>query len=144
MYLRATSTRAFHSFMNSPARSVTQKMKESNKVHRILLTGGPCAGKTTILAKLQSHLESNGFRVFCVPEAATLIRTGGGILDTSKLSWDFQVQMQTTLLKTQLGLEDTFGEIAVNESRELSTPAVVLCDRGVLDGSAYCSEELWS
>jgi hypothetical protein len=42
-----------------------------------------------MLAKLQSVLENKDFRVFCVPEAATLMKTGGAILDTSKLSWDF-------------------------------------------------------
>jgi len=69
-------------------------------VFRILLTGGPCAGKTTSLAKLQSALDNKGYRVYCVPEAATLMMKGGAILDTSKLSWDFKVQMQTSLLKT--------------------------------------------
>jgi hypothetical protein len=43
---------------------------------------------------------------------------GGAILDTSKNSWDFKVQMQTSLLKTQTALEDIFNEIAFNESRE--------------------------
>jgi hypothetical protein len=42
-----------------------------------------------MLAKLQSVLENKDFRVLCVPEAATLMKTGGAILDTSKLSWDF-------------------------------------------------------
>jgi signal recognition particle GTPase len=71
-----------------------------SKVYRILLTGGPCAGKTTSLAKLQAELDGKGFRVYCVPEAATLMMKGGAILDTSKNSWDFKVQMQTSLLKT--------------------------------------------
>ena len=121
-----------------------QQRNGYQKVHKILLTGGPCAGKTTMLAKLQSVLENKDFRVFCVPEAATLIKTGGAILDTSKMSWDFQVQMQTSLLKTQLSLEDIFYNIALSESVELNKPAVVLCDRGIFDGSAYVSSELWT
>ena len=66
------------------------------------------------------------------------------MLDTSAKSWDFQVQMQTTLLKAQIALENTFTEIAFNESAELNRPAVVLCDRGILDGSAYVSDDLWA
>ncbi len=97
-----------------------------------------------MLAKLQSVLENKDFRVFCVPEAATLMKTGGAILDTSKMSWDFQVQMQTSLLKTQISLEDIFYNIAQSESAELNKPAVVLCDRGIFDGSAYVSSELWT
>ena len=33
---------------------------------------------------------------------------------------------------------------ALHQSRETGQPAVVLYDRGVLDGSAYVSSELWS
>ena len=72
---------------------MTRNNTKSNKDHKILLTGGPCAGKTTSLAKLQSTLDNKGFRVFCVPEAATLMMKGGAILDTSNLSWEFKVQM---------------------------------------------------
>jgi predicted ATPase len=125
-------------------RGISSKVNgQTSNVHRILLTGGPCAGKTTSLAKLQTVLGDRGFSVYCVPEAATLMMKGGAVLDTSKRSWDFQVQMQTSLLKTQIHLEDIFTEIANNESKELGKPAVVLCDRGVLDGSAYVSEEVW-
>ncbi len=73
--------------------------KKNSKITKILLTGGPCAGKTTSLAKMQNALDGKGFRVYCVPEAATLMMKGGAILDTSQKSWDFQVQMQTSLLK---------------------------------------------
>lgn len=93
---------------------------------------------------MQTALDSRGFRVFCVPEAATLMMKGGATLDIAKLSWDFQVQMQTSLFKTQTALEDIFINIATNESQETGRPAVVFCDRGVLDGSAYVSEELWA
>jgi len=52
--------------------------------------------------------------------------------------------MQTSLLRTQMALEDIFTEVAVNETLETNKPAVVLCDRGLFDGSAYVSPELWS
>ena len=113
-------------------------------MHKILLTGGPCAGKTTLLAKLQSILDNKGHRVFCVPEAATLMMTGGAQLDNEKTSWDYQVAVQTSLLHMQMNLENVFFEMAQNESYEKQKPAVVLCDRGLFDGSAYVSPELWS
>lgn len=43
-------------------------------------------------------------------------------------------------MKTQMALEDTFSELARNEN----LPSVILCDRGLMDGQAYVSEELWS
>lgn len=69
---------------------------------------------------------------------------GGAILALDNHSWDFKVQMQTSLFKAQKALEDIFTEVANNESKETGKPAVIFCDRGVLDGSAYVSEELWS
>jgi adenylylsulfate kinase-like enzyme len=65
------------------------KNSKNKNITRILLTGGPCAGKTTSLAKMQNTLDGKGFRVYCVPEAATLMMKGGAILDTSQKSWDF-------------------------------------------------------
>ena len=38
-----------------------------------------------------------------------------------------------------MNLEDNFAELAKNEN----IPSVILCDRGLMDGSAYVSEELW-
>lgn len=38
---------------------------------KIVLTGGPCAGKTTALSKLEQHLLELGYFVFIVPETAT-------------------------------------------------------------------------
>ncbi len=43
-------------------------------------------------------------------------------------------------MRTQMALEDLFSEMARNEAK----PTVILCDRGLMDGSAYVTEELWS
>lgn len=120
-----------------------QETKVQPSVKRILFTGGPCAGKTTVQTKLTQSLTEQGFRVFCVPEAATLLAKGGAQLNTSQKGWDFQAQMQLSLCKAQMHLEDIFTEIAVNEFYESLKPSVVLCDRGLFDGSAYVKSEMW-
>jgi hypothetical protein len=38
-----------------------------------------------------------------------------------------------------MSLEDNFSELARNEG----LPSVILCDRGLMDGSAYVPEEMW-
>ena len=38
-----------------------------------------------------------------------------------------------------MNLEDNFTNLAKNENK----PSVILCDRGLMDGSAYVSDELW-
>lgn len=42
-------------------------------------------------------------------------------------------------MKTQIALEDVFTEFAKNEN----VPAAILCDRGLMDGSAYVTKEVW-
>jgi len=46
-------------------------------VKKIVLTGGPCAGKTTALARIEEDLTEKGYKVFVVGESATeLIKSG--------------------------------------------------------------------
>jgi predicted ATPase len=49
-------------------------------IYRICLTGGPCAGKTTALTTLNQVLAQRGFRVYMVPEAATMLMKGGAFI----------------------------------------------------------------
>ena len=48
-----------------------------HSIYRVCLTGGPCAGKTTAMATLTLQLTTKGFKVYVVPEAATLMMKGG-------------------------------------------------------------------
>eukprot|EP01062_Namystynia_karyoxenos_P055373 TRINITY_DN4617_c0_g1_i2.p1 TRINITY_DN4617_c0_g1~~TRINITY_DN4617_c0_g1_i2.p1 ORF type:complete len:659 (+),score=219.08 TRINITY_DN4617_c0_g1_i2:148-2124(+) len=113
---------------------------DGEPVYRVVLTGGPCAGKSTGTAMLRQALERNGINVFCVPEAATLLIGGGcGVIfkdcDDEKL-----FRFQLALLETQLALEDAFFAIA----KATRQKGVLLCDRGAMDGRAFCSESVWA
>ncbi|MCR4816974.1 MAG: ATP-binding protein, partial [Bacteroidales bacterium] len=46
-------------------------------ITKIVLTGGPCAGKTTALARIVEHFSGMGYQVYTVPEAATLFSQSG-------------------------------------------------------------------
>ncbi len=64
----------------------------------VLVSGGPCGGKTTICRDLVPFLEEDGFRVFIVPEAATIIfRSGWRIEDQADLEGSFA--LHKTLLR---------------------------------------------
>lgn len=108
-------------------------------ITRICLTGGPCAGKTTALATLSNVLRQLGFRVLQVPEAATLLMKGGAMIETRKLTFADAVRFQINVMKMQMSLEDIFIEIALN----MDAPTIIICDRGIMDGSAYTSENIW-
>jgi nucleoside-triphosphatase THEP1 len=36
-------------------------------IYKVAITGGPCGGKSTSLARIREDLISRGFRVFSVP-----------------------------------------------------------------------------
>lgn len=38
-----------------------------NPIYKIVITGGPCGGKSTSLDRIQKDLTEKGFRVFSVP-----------------------------------------------------------------------------
>ena len=104
-------------------------------IYRICLTGGPCAGKSTLLSALQqSATARSGMNLFCVPEAATLL-VGGG-LQWKDMTEEKTIEFQLALLTVQLALEDQFYRIA----KATGQPSLILSDRGTMDGRAYCSE----
>ena len=113
--------------------------KSEHPIIRICLTGGPCAGKTTALVTLNKVMTQMGFKVLQVPEAATMLMKGGAMIQTHKLGFSDAVRFQINVMRTQMVLEDIFIDIALNS--EVKT--VIICDRGVMDGSAYTDENIW-
>jgi DNA replication protein DnaC len=61
-------------------------MDNTVNVTRICLTGGPCAGKTTIMASISQDLSQLGYRVLIVPEAATILMKGGAMIVSSSFT----------------------------------------------------------
>ena len=55
-------------------------------IYRFCLTGGPCSGKTTAITKIQNIVRQKGYRVFSVPEAATMLMQSGAMIENNKLS----------------------------------------------------------
>jgi CYTH domain-containing protein len=107
-------------------------------VFRIVLTGGPCAGKSTALAHITERLRSFGYLVFCSPEASTLLLGGGIVVAGAPLA---QTKVfQRGILRVSLALEDSLLAFA----RATGRPAVLICDRGVMDGAAYIPPDAWA
>jgi len=50
------------------------------------------------------------------------------------------IVVQDTVMDMQIGMEDAFERVL----RARGKPAVLLCDRGLMDGSAYMKEEDWN
>lgn len=107
---------------------------------KIVLTGGPCAGKTTAKSYLQEKLSDYGVSVTFVPEVASML-IGSGI-DPRNLGKEDYVDFQELLLRTQLHLEDeVFWEAAMIKGGKKQ---VMICDRGCMDNLAYMDNESFS
>lgn len=96
--------------------------RERHVRRRIVLTGGPGAGKTAVLELLRHSLCEH---VAVLPEAAGIV-FGGGFPRSAVPA--VRRAAQQAIYHVQLGLETDA------ESRSMG---IVLCDRGVVDGSAY-------
>lgn len=104
---------------------------------RIVLTGGPCAGKTTALVKIIEHFSSLGYKVFIIPEVPTLFSQAG--MDYLTDNKDFFYEGEKATLEMQLALEEKFMRMA----ETLNVPTIIVCDRGTMDISAYMKPEMW-
>ena len=107
------------------------------EIKKIVLTGGPCAGKTTALVKIVEYFSGMGYKVFTILEVPTLFSIGGWNYLTPNRQLYYQGER--AILETQLALEDQFMALA-----EVCTkPVLIVCDRGALDISAYIKPEEW-
>lgn len=108
-----------------------------NQVYKLVLTGGPCGGKTTCQARISSFFENIGWKVYRVPETATVLMSGG--VKWSELSDEDAFSFQCNLIKTMMTIENTYFELAKKSTKN----CLMVCDRGTMDASAYMSSELW-
>mgnify|MGYP003292705789 CR=1 FL=1 len=102
---------------------------------RIVLTGGPCAGKSTILKRIVEKYSQLGYAVYSLPESATLFIQAGVDFLTRDPYLSFVTE--TSKLQYQIQMEDSMAQIAA----ACGKPAIIVCDRGTMDTFAYISEE---
>lgn len=108
-----------------------------SNIKKIVLTGGPCAGKTTALVRINEHFSNLGFKVFTVPEVPTMVTASGWNYMTN--NHDFYYEGEKVILELQLAIEDKVERMA----QTLDEPCIIVCDRGAMDISAYISPEMW-
>ncbi|GIY25938.1 TRPL translocation defect protein 14 [Caerostris extrusa] len=111
--------------------------KKDNTVYRLVLTGGPCSGKTTGQARLCTFFENLGWKVYRVPEAATVLLNGG--VRFPDLTPNEAEKFQENLLKTMMAMEETYFSLASTCNRN----CLVICDRGTMDAAAFIPKEVW-
>ena len=115
-------------------------LKDSIDLLEIVITGGPCAGKTESLKALKEVLEDEGYKVltceemasFLIRQNAVPIANGKGNIKIENFQWE--------IYKGQKTHEEMMRDIA--ELLETDRVAI-LYDRGILDNRAYISHAIF-
>ena len=84
----ATNMKLFKDFED-----IMAEEQRKRKIWKVVLTGGPCGGKTTGQTRLATFFENLGWKVYRVPETANILLSGGvnfGELD-ERAQEEFQV-----------------------------------------------------
>jgi predicted ATPase len=111
---------------------VACECSDVHKRRRVVLTGGPGAGKTALLELIRQSFCSH---VKVLPEAASVVFGGGFPREDDPAC---RRAAQRAIFYVQRELES---------AGDSHNPAIVLCDRGTIDGLAYWPgplEEFWS
>jgi len=108
-------------------------------VAKIVLTGGPCAGKTTTISRIEEHLTEKGYHVLVLNECATEIIKGGirPFGDNKVSVYDFQNEILNLQLYKEKRYKDIISKLPDNAK------CIILSDRGVIDNKAYLGQELF-
>lgn len=104
------------------------------EITKIVITGGPCAGKSTAMSRIQTEFSELGYTVLFVPETASEFITGGVAPWTCGTNRDYQIcQMTLQMEKERLWLQ---------AARTMPKDKIlIVCDRGLMDNRAYMNDE---
>ncbi|MGN1418315.1 MAG: AAA family ATPase [Acutalibacteraceae bacterium] len=103
-------------------------------INKIVITGGPCAGKTTGMSWIENTFTELGYKVLFVPETATELISGG----VAPWTCSTNAEYQTCQMILQIEKERVFERAAKTMDAE---KILIVCDRGALDNKAYMSAE---
>lgn len=109
----------------------------AKQITKIVLTGGPAAGKTTLISRILKELKKeDGWKVITIPETATELISGFGLgpfPDCMSME-DFQY----FVISDQLHKE----ELAIKGAKTIPQEKVlIIYDRAIFDDRAYISQE---
>lgn len=99
---------------------------------KIVFTGGPCGGKTTLIKEVTEYLKEKDCEVLILPEAATKIFGIGFRYDMINNIDNFQ----KLIFDAQIA-QEKLVDFVLNLNKKSNKKFIVIYDRGVLDNKAY-------
>lgn len=109
-------------------------------IYKILLTGGPCAGKTKVFDYIKKELEKDNYYVISVTETARECILNGIVPYNDR---EHTLRFQDYMLQYQSLKENIANDYALNvkdkefEFIKYKKDIIILYDRGMLDNRAY-------
>ena len=103
------------------------------EIKKIVITGGPCAGKTTGMSYLEQELSKMGYKVVFLNESATEIILSGLGPNANKTNLDFE----RNIIQLQVEKEKLYMEFCKNLPND---KVLLVCDRGVMDCKCYMTD----
>jgi nucleoside-triphosphatase THEP1 len=96
------------------------------KLFRVVLTGGPCGGKSSSLVSLKDTLRRKGYRVMTMPEIPTILMSNGAqfpgnSLDSNNVSRLSVVDIYTSRVETL----SIYSNVLRGNSVLVETPIVI-------------------
>ncbi len=104
------------------------------KFSKIVITGGPCAGKTTGLSYIEQKLSQRGYKVIFLNETATELILNNLNPNLIKDNYEFE----KNIVKLQIEKERFYEEACKSLPYD---KVILICDRGLMDTRAYMSDE---
>lgn len=103
------------------------------EISKIVITGGPCGGKSTAMSRIHEAFTQMGYTVLFVPETATELITGG----VAPWTCGTNAEYQKCQMRLQITKEEVFEQAAATMAAE---KILIVCDRGLIDNKAYMTE----
>ena len=120
---------------NTQNTSTRKTLNVASRITTVALTGGPCAGKTTLMEKLANEIDNiPKVKVFFAKEAATLLQQSG----INYIDAGADETFQKLIIEHQLTAEKSARVCAMKFAKKHPEhKVIIICDRGIMDGAAY-------
>ena len=106
-----------------------------NQIKKIVLTGGPCAGKTTAMVKVIEHFSVSAIR-FYHSRGSNHVHPGGHELSHLQQGFFFEGRRLLSRLRSTWKTVSCMAET-------LQQPVIIVCDRGTMDISTHLTPDFW-
>lgn len=115
------------------------KFKSDEKqIVKIVVTGGPCAGKTSAMTRIKNAFSKMGYAVLLISETATELISSGVAPWTLNTNFDYQLCQMKLQIEKEKVVEEAANKI-LNSDKIL-----IVCDRGIMDNKVYMTDEEFS